>query len=405
MVKKLMLSIAAMLLLMNTAASQSAVDIETAFGESDIYILYDDGSIKTIGTAVDYGSAEDIDAVDLVLTPARKGYYILDDEAGLHTFGDAVDYGIPELGSRENVVALEVASSFLGMYFLTDEGKILAVGDAPFYGELVMDDAVDMELTNSGKGYIVLYETGELAFFGDATNYGSAISSMVNAVDLEVIQGGYYVLYEDGDVKSFGLSVQLPEADTLPGNAVALSLSEQGYRIIDAEGNILSFIRPELQSLTRSLGSPYSSIYATTGNHKPAQTTPTPDPDTPFFELADSDFEQAMIGVLPTGKELAPSISTGQFSLPSGGTFVLVGEEGALPREILWFDPTEIDAEYTGVTFATLTEERGGASITGISYSAKQGLVALIRDFDGIHLVLIQGDFEPSAISAFGAFE
>jgi len=293
----------------------------------------------------------------------------------------------------------------LGMYFLTDEGKVLTVGEAVFRGELVMDNAVDIELTNSGKGYIVLYETGELAFFGDATNYGFSESSKLKAVDLEVIQGGYYVLYENGEVKSFGLSVQLPTADTLPTAAVALSLSGQGYRIIDEEGNILSFIRPELQSLTQSLSSRYTSIYATTGDYRPAQTTPTPKPSTPFFELANNDFEEARIGILPTSKEAPQSMTTGQLSLPSGGTFVLLAEENALPREIHWFNPDEVDAEYTGVTFATLVSSRGGASIAGISYSAAQGLVALVRDFNGVHLVLIKGDFEPSAISAFGTFE
>ena len=316
-----------------------------------------------------------------------------------------MNFGIPELERRENVVALEPDPSFLGMYFLTDEGKVLTVGEAVFRGELVMDDAVDIELTNSGKGYIVLYETGELAFFGDATNYGFSESSKLKAVDLEVIQGGYYVLYEDGEVKSFGLSVQLPTADTLPTAAVALSLSGQGYRIIDEEGNILSFIRPELQSLTQSLSSRYTSIYATTGDFNPAQTTPTPRPSTPFFELSDSDFDEVRIGKLPVGKEVPQSTTTGQLSLPSGGTFVLLANDGALPREIRWFAPEAADENEDGIVFATLVSSRGGASIAGISYSAKQGLVALVRDFNGLHLVLITGDFEPSAINAFSTFE
>lgn len=405
MMKKAMIIMAAAVLLTGSALGQDAVCIETAFSESDIYILYDDGSIKTIGSAVNYGAASKITAVDFALTPTRGGYYILDDEPGTHPFGDAVDFGVPALGRNETVVAIAPDPSFLGMYFLTSEGKIYTTGEAVFYGEFVMDGAVDIEMTNSGNGYIVLFDTGELAFFGDATNYGMSQSSKVNAVDLEVIQGGYYVLYDDGEVKQFGLSVQLPSVSSLSGKAVSLALSEQGYRIIDEQGNLFSFIRPELQSLTRSLSSPFSSMYATTGDYKPAQTTPTPSPTTPYFTLANTDFTETPIGVLPTGKEIPQSTTTGQLSLPTGGSFVLVAEESALPREILWFDPEMSSTDYSGVSFATLNSDRGSASIVGISYSAAQGLVALVRDFDGLHLVLITGNFEPASITSFQTFE
>ncbi|MBZ0258958.1 hypothetical protein K8I31_23045, partial [bacterium] len=181
MMKQVMIIMAAAVLLTNSALGQDAVCIETAFSESDIYILYDDGSIKTIGTAVNYGAASNITAVDFALTPTRGGYYILDDEAGVHPFGDAIDFGVPALGRNEAVVAIAPDPSFLGMYFLTSEGKIYTTGEAVFYGEFVMDGAVDIEMTNSGKGYIVLFDTGELAFFGDATNYGSSQSSKVKA--------------------------------------------------------------------------------------------------------------------------------------------------------------------------------------------------------------------------------
>ncbi len=403
-IQRFTLVMSALLVAAMSAPAQQAVDIETAFGESDVYILYQDGSVKTLGTAVNYGGAEDITAVDFTLTPTRNGYYILDDEAGLHSFGDAVDYGAPELERRENVIALEPAPNFMGMYFLTDEGKVLTVGDAPFYGEWVMDDAVDIELTNSGNGYIVLYETGELAFFGDATNYGFSESSKLKAVDLEAVEGGYFVLYDDGEVKSFGLAVQLPPAGSLPATAAALSLSGQGYRIIDEDGNLFSFIRPELQSLTVSLGSGVSSVYATTGAF-PVQTTPTPRPDTPFFDLADGDFDEARIGRIPEGKDVPQSTSTGQLSLPTGGTFLLLADEGELPREIQFYAPEGADEDETGAVFASLVDDRGGASIVGISYSAEQGMVALVRDFDGLHLVLISGDFEPSSINIFQTFE
>ncbi|MBI1388718.1 MAG: hypothetical protein GC154_09760 [bacterium] len=384
------------------AASNPAVDIKTAYGESDLYVLYKDGTIMTVGTAVNYGQTSNVDVIEMELTPSRNGYYVLDAEGHVHTFGDALPIGEPVLGRTEKIVDMEVTSDLTGMYFLTQEGKIYTAGEAVFRGEFVMDGAVDFELTTDSQGYYVLYDDGEIAFFGDASDSGTLTSSKQKAVDLQVVNGGYYVLYSDGAIQPFGQATSLPPVSGLQSPAVSFSFTSQGYRVVDQSGTVFSVIRPELQSLTQSISGAggFSTWYAQTGA-APAQTTPTPKPGDPFFTIGGTSFKQKVIAKLPLDSTVPDFMTTGQVSLPKGGVILVTGVSDGPARRLRYFAAdAAVGAGYSGVLFAELTSGRGAAEIRGISYSDK-GLNVLVSDYDGLYLLLIEGVFESSGITGF----
>lgn len=385
-----------LLLAVSTGFCQMAVDIES-LSDSGFYILMDDGTIDSTGTAVLYGDAEELEAVDMALTPSGNGYYILGQEGLVLSFGNAVDYGSPTLERLESVVDMELPASGLGYYVLGNEGKLYTLGDATFYGESIRENAVDFELTTDGLGYYVLYADGTIAGFGSAVSYGQLNTGSDEAVDLEVVNQGYHVLLESGQVRSFGNAKPIGVSSETSETATALELTSRGYLLLDEEGGV----QMRYQSAQPVTG------YVARINPAPMQeATPTPSIDDDYFDLSDSGFTQRILGRIPTTSEVPESLDTGQLSLVNGGVFVLTSpEESSLVRDIRFYSLEDSGApEYEGVLFARLVSDRGEATIRGISYSASQGIVAVVEEFNGTFLIGIAGDFEESGISGFSIF-
>lgn len=222
-------------------AAGDAVEMRIAEGESALYVLYEDGTVQTAGSAVFYGNPKGIQAIDFNLTPQANGYYILDTAGKLYTFGDAVRWGEPEKSTRP-YVDMKLTSGGDGMYFLNQSGKISTVGNAVYYGELLKNNAVDLEPSLDNSGYYVLYDNGEIATFGSAVNRGFQTSTTLKAVDLEIVSDGYYILYSDGTIRTFGSAVNIPYSLSRGTRAVDLEMTVSGFRILDIEGQVHSIL-------------------------------------------------------------------------------------------------------------------------------------------------------------------
>lgn len=383
-----------------------AVDIEVAEGEGALYILFDDGEIQFSGRAKNFGYPVNIDAVDFVLTPTGNGYYVLEEDGTVHSFGDAILFGFP-VSSRENVVDMELTAD-RGFYFLREDGTIITMGDAKLYGYLEQDDAVDLEPSFDGKGYTVLYEDGSMAFFGTAVSHGFQTFRREKAVDLELVDNGYYVLIDDGTVLTFGDAVPLPTTED-SDNLTAFTLTSRGYRTLDEDGNVLSVMQLENQgSLAWFAQTTGVSPQQATNTPTPEPTvrpTATPRPSVSILDIEANGFSARTVATFPETTKLPPAYNASQVSLLSGDTFsiVLVGENSAA-RAIQWFRHEEFgNSENNGELFATLNEQRGEAVIKGISYS-RLGLIVMVEDVTGTKLVLIEGQFDDSAVNGFFDF-
>lgn len=386
-------------------AQPTAVDLLTARDESALRVLLSDGSIWRAGDAPDYGAPSGINAVDIEATPSGKGYYILDIQGNIHRFGDAKDFGQPVLDRNDSAVDIELTRDGESLYLLTRMGRVYTFGQAVFYGENPRDNAVDIELAPDEKGYYVLYENGVIDTFGSAVARGYAQSNLVKSVDLAVEENGYYVLHADGSVLPFG---QVPSYSS-PGSgsqpAVAMTLTGSGYRVLYQDAEVRSFMRVESQSQPRmdSLRAS-SNLFTQMAQTLPQQVpTPTPRPDAPYLDLTDNRFTQRVIGRIPSSETIPGELTTGQLSLPSGGTFLIsANADHGTARRIRYY-PADgaLSADFEGSLFAELPSGRGEAMLRGISYSASQGIIVLIEDVNRILLVNIQGDFEPAGIRSF----
>lgn len=391
------------------AATPPAVHVEIADGESAIYILYADGSIRTAGTAVHYGEAQNIEATDMMLAPSGTGYLILSAEGNVHTFGEAIHYGLPPRAGTA-YVDIEFTSSRRGIYFLNENGRVIATGDAKFYGEFLGRDAVDLEVAWDGEGYYVLYQNGEIAFFGSAMNWGFQTSARMEAVDLELTQNGYYVVTRTGEVQTYGDAVALPFTLSTGTLVSDLELTSQGYRLLTTEGELKSILRLDRVG---SMG-----WFATVADIAPAQATPTPTTiqpsftptptpraNTPYFTFTQSGFSERIIGVLPEGQRMTEFADAGQVSLPNGGTFIVTGSTSfGTPKRIQYYSPTGFNqTQYTGEIFLEIHNARGGAIIRGISYS-QPGLIVTVADTNATYLILVQGNFESTGVQGFAEY-
>lgn len=387
-----------------------AVDIEVDQGEGALYILFDDGEIQFSGRAKNFGFPSRIDAIDLVLTPSGNGYYVLEEDGTVHSFGDAVLFGFP-VSSRENVVDMELTGDS-GFYFLREDGTIITMGDAKLYGYLEQDNAVDLEMTIDGNGYTILYDDGSLAFFGTAINYGFQTFTRDKAVDLELVDRGYYILMEDGSVLNFGEAVTLPSTEDNGNELTAFTLTGRGYRTLDEDGNVLSVMRLEnqgsLQWFAQSTGVAPQQAATNTPTPRPVTPTPTPRPtatprqSVPILEIAASGFTARTVAMFPATTTVPQNYNASQVSLLSGDTFAIVSVGGnALPRAVQFFQHEEFGGtNNTGTLFAQLNEQRGEARIRGISYS-RLGLIFTVEDVDGTRLILVEGQFDDSAVNSF----
>lgn len=390
-----------------------AVDIEVTDGEGAVYILFDDGEILFSGSAKNLGFPARVDAVDFTLTPSGNGYYVVEEDGTVHSFGDAVVFGT-SINTRINIVDMELSGAG-GFYFLRENGTIVTVGDAKLYGFLEEDNAVDLEVSRDGGGYTVLYDDGSMAYFGSAVNYGAVTFRTDHAVDLELVDNGYYVLIDDGTVLNFGNALPLPSTNNSTRDLRALALTNRGYRTLDEEGNSASFLRLDNQGsiswFAQTNAIEPQQVPTSTPTPLPVTPTPTPRPtatpraNVPILDLQSNGFTARVIAAFPSTAKIPASINTGQVSLTSGDTFVVVAaSEDEPPRSIRLYRHQEFGSTNNqGAAFASLNEQRGAAVIKGISYS-RLGLIVTVEDAGGTQLILIEGQFDDSSIFGFSEY-
>jgi Glycosyl hydrolases family 43 len=112
-------------------------------GEGDgFWFLGSNGTIWTTGSAVHHGepSWANVDAVDLQVTASGRGYWVLDRTGAVWPYGDAAPLQLrrPRTPWRrlEHAAGLACSSAGTGCWMTTSHGRVIAIGDAPFLGDV-----------------------------------------------------------------------------------------------------------------------------------------------------------------------------------------------------------------------------------------------------------------------------
>lgn len=156
--------------------------------------------------------------------PNAAGYWQLRNNGQVFGFGDArrekinistPSHAAPNYGgasSNVNAIAINgVPPDGNGYWVMHSNGRMLAYGDAVWYGDL-MDggggNARDFAPTPSGLGYWILEQDGTVTAFGDAVSYGGVSVSGDNyAQSIEshpTDATGYWIMKEEGEVTAKG---------------------------------------------------------------------------------------------------------------------------------------------------------------------------------------------------------
>jgi hypothetical protein len=152
-----------------------------------LYLVDVDGSIKSYGDAVQFGSIDahsayspdgcgDVDdnrIAGIALTPSGQGMVALDEEGHVWAIGDAKYYGEEVLSGDTRYSAISMTPDGKGYTLLAKDGSVYTFGDAAFYGHTgVTGDATALVTTADGRGYWIMNSTGQTWAFGDAPSVG-----------------------------------------------------------------------------------------------------------------------------------------------------------------------------------------------------------------------------------------
>jgi hypothetical protein len=191
-----------------------------------------------LGSAATWGDATGLPAgrraVGIASTGTGNGYWIAVDDGGVRPIGDAPDFGGLTLAAdgSERVVSMTGTPDHAGYWLLTSTGRVGAFGSARAWGDLSADPPADPVVAIAahpgGEGYWILGAHGAVHPFGTAVDHGSA-------ADQDMLR---VVAWNFPDVET-----EPVPAASAPTTAVALlpTVSGNGYWIWLANGAVCHF--------------------------------------------------------------------------------------------------------------------------------------------------------------------
>jgi len=166
--------------------------------------------------------------------------------------GGEVEFGI--LDTYEALV-----QPFSALWMATDNGQVIALGDAPHLGDLagtygapvvpLNQPIVGMAASPSGAGYWLVASDGGLFAFGDAGFFGSlgalTLNQPIVGMAASPLGAGYWLVASDGGVFTFGDAVyagSVPEvAGSISQPVVSMVGGQGGYGLTAADGGVFNF--------------------------------------------------------------------------------------------------------------------------------------------------------------------
>ncbi|MEO1062311.1 MAG: S8 family serine peptidase [Actinomycetota bacterium] len=198
------------------------------------------------------GSGE-VRVVDATTTSTGRGVAALLADGTVVSTGDAIAVASIDdaLEAGEFAAAVELTSTGLGAWVVTDRGRVLTRGDARWFGDLSTIELngliVGIAATPSDGGYRLAAADGGVFAFGDATFHGSMGGQALNAAVVGIAGtrtgAGYLLGAADGGVFAFGDAVFHGSMGGRPLNQpiVGLVSAGEGYLLAAADGGVFAF--------------------------------------------------------------------------------------------------------------------------------------------------------------------
>ena len=148
-----------------------------------------DGKVYPFGSAAAFGDPTGLDgsAVSIAPTPDNKGYWIVDDDRPGLPVRRRATLGSVAAGTLipgELVTGLSATPTGKGYWLFTTRGRVVAFGDAHFYGDMPQRRSTGRcsaaSSTPTGKGYYMVGSDGGIFTFGDAAFRGSMGGKQLN---------------------------------------------------------------------------------------------------------------------------------------------------------------------------------------------------------------------------------
>ncbi|MGD0391175.1 MAG: CAP domain-containing protein [Acidimicrobiales bacterium] len=191
--------------------------------------------------------------VSMASTPNGGGYWVVRSDGSITTLGDAVNYGSmagkPLVAPVSHIVSTPDGR---GYWMVAGDGGIFSFGDAGFYGSMggqpLNAPVVDLAPTADGKGYWLVGTDGGIFAFGNARFYGSMggqhLNQPVVGVAADDATGGYWMVASDGGVFSFNAPFDGSAGNLVlnePINGMASTPNGHGYWMVGWDGAIFAY--------------------------------------------------------------------------------------------------------------------------------------------------------------------
>jgi hypothetical protein len=158
-------------------ASSGGSPISAAVADGGGWLLFADGSVRTVGDAPWNGDLAGVRLkgrpVDIVPTPSHQGYWILGSDGGVFTFGDAPFVGSAGSLTAVRAIAMASTTSGNGYWILERDGRVRGFGDAVSFGAALIRRPV--EIAAAGDGYVIGALDGSVEFHNSTPSSGRVV--------------------------------------------------------------------------------------------------------------------------------------------------------------------------------------------------------------------------------------
>jgi hypothetical protein len=207
------------------------------------------GDVYGFGTAPRYGNGGAL-TVDIEPAPAMDGYWILDQTGNVTPQGAAPRLGSASLRPGEHATSLSATRSGRGYWIFTDAGRVVALGDATFHGDMskvhLNGPVLDSVVTPSGNGYWMVAGDGGIFAFGDAGFSGSmggrGLNRPISSMAPDPDGTGYWLVASDGGIFAFDAAFHGSMGNVRLNKPVtAMVPGRGGYLMVATDGGVFAF--------------------------------------------------------------------------------------------------------------------------------------------------------------------
>jgi uncharacterized protein (DUF1501 family) len=205
-------------------------------------------------------------------TGSEQGYWLAGPNGGVHGFGRGIKFGTAAHATHP-IVAGAATPTHMGLWLVTDTGKVFCFGDAPARGSVtkhLANPIVGMAATPTGHGYWLVNAAGGVFAFGDAKPHGSVHRHLANPVvgiAATKTGKGYWLMNAAGGVLCFG---DAKPHGSVTGRRLAKPVvdacatpSGKGYWMVTAGGTVLHYGDAHHYGNKKTAGAPVVSIAPT----------------------------------------------------------------------------------------------------------------------------------------------